>query len=121
MIATTTVATTPTAGAMVIAATPAAAGTVRVAIVGAAVMMATAATARPAIEHECVIDLGQPERRHCHRCWLGAWVSLCVRPMRSRFLLARSFGRALSAVEGIYLPVDTCRHGKEARTAAEAY
>jgi hypothetical protein len=39
------------------------------------------------------------------------------RPMRSRFLLARSFGRALSAVEGIYLPADTCRHGKEARTA----
>jgi HAMP domain-containing protein len=53
MIATTTVATTPTAGAMVIAATPAAAVTVvtvRAAMVGAAAMMAMAATARPTVD-----------------------------------------------------------------------
>jgi hypothetical protein len=43
---------------MVIAATPAAAGTVRVAMVGAAVMVATAATAPPAIEDERVVGLG---------------------------------------------------------------
>jgi hypothetical protein len=40
-------AATPTAGAMLIAATPAAAVTARVAMVGAAIMMAMAATARP--------------------------------------------------------------------------
>jgi hypothetical protein len=47
MIAVTTVATTPTAGAVVIAAMPAAAVTVRVAMVGAAVIPINRGDTRP--------------------------------------------------------------------------